>query len=124
MDRSDLADRLGTPATRRTVVKTGAKLAYAAPLVAASFRLAAMDAAAQVSPGGGPILCEPGHGACPGSPACQCAPVFSQGPTGPVVTHTCVHVASGPVADCNEDSGFSCPGDSLCVAGTQCFAPC
>jgi plastocyanin len=41
------------PATRRTIVATGAKLAYAAPLVAASSRLGTLEAAAAVSPAGG-----------------------------------------------------------------------
>jgi len=39
-------DHLGTDVTRRQVVKTGVKLAYAAPLVAASFRLTAGSTAA------------------------------------------------------------------------------
>ena len=38
--------RFTNPATRRTIVATGAKLAYAAPLVAASFTLSATNAAA------------------------------------------------------------------------------
>jgi hypothetical protein len=42
----DPTARLVTPATRRAVVKTGAKLAYAAPLVAASVGLTASGALA------------------------------------------------------------------------------
>jgi hypothetical protein len=41
--------RFTTPTTRRTIVATGAKLAYAAPLVAASMALPAA-AAAQADP--------------------------------------------------------------------------
>src|SRR4051812_19146653 len=46
----DAIDREGWTAdstTRRTVVKTGVKLAYVAPIVAASFRLSEMRARAQ-----------------------------------------------------------------------------
>jgi len=43
----DLLERGATSiVTRRTIVKTGAKLAYAAPLVAASFKLSSMGALA------------------------------------------------------------------------------
>ena len=49
--------RFTTPTTRRTIVRTGAKLAYAAPLVAASLKLSATNAAAAVSLGS---LCEAG----------------------------------------------------------------
>jgi hypothetical protein len=44
-------EQLQTRPTRRTVVATGAKLAYAAPIVAASFKVSAINALAQVSPG-------------------------------------------------------------------------
>jgi hypothetical protein len=43
---SDLAAASGTGATRRFVLATGAKLAYAVPVVAATMKLAALDAAA------------------------------------------------------------------------------
>ena len=62
MDRDH---RPAGPTTRRAVVKTGAKLAYAAPLAAASFPLRDLTAAAAVS-GGGPICLELG-GDCGGS---------------------------------------------------------
>ena len=45
----DTDGRFTTPATRRTVVTTGAKLAYAAPLVATSLTLSAVNAAAGIS---------------------------------------------------------------------------
>jgi len=51
MIERDLIDTLDAAATRRRVLKTGAKLAYAAPLVAASMRLTAGGAGA-VSGGG------------------------------------------------------------------------
>jgi hypothetical protein len=47
----DTDGRFPTPTTRRTVVTTGAKLAYAAPLVAASFKVSALNVAATHSPG-------------------------------------------------------------------------
>src|SRR4051794_31837705 len=40
---------LGEPTTRRSVVKTGAKLAYATPLVAATIRLGTHGAEATIS---------------------------------------------------------------------------
>jgi hypothetical protein len=43
---SDLAAAPGTAATRRRVLATGAKLAYAAPLVAATMKLTAAGAGA------------------------------------------------------------------------------
>jgi hypothetical protein len=51
MHDDELVDRLETGTTRRTVVRSGVKLAYAAPLVAASFKLGTHGVAAQaVSP--------------------------------------------------------------------------
>jgi hypothetical protein len=46
MDVERLTERLATPATRRRIVMTGAKLAYAAPLVAVSFKLTGSGALA------------------------------------------------------------------------------
>src|SRR5215208_2943470 len=45
----DTDGRFPTPTTRRTIVATGAKLAYAAPLVATSLTLSAVNAAAGIS---------------------------------------------------------------------------
>ena len=45
-----VTDQLGTQVTRRRVVGTGAKLAYAAPLVAASFKLRSVSAFDAISP--------------------------------------------------------------------------
>lgn len=60
--------------TRRTVVATGLKLAYTAPLVAASIKVSAINALAAVSPGG--VTCvhsfvAPGFAGC--MPACTSA---------------------------------------------------
>jgi len=46
MPIDELTDQLTMSTTRRTIVKTGAKLAYVAPLVAASFKLSANGALA------------------------------------------------------------------------------
>jgi len=48
------------PTTRRAVLSTGAKLAYAVPVVAASMKLAEQAAGAQVSGS----TCEPPGGPC------------------------------------------------------------
>jgi hypothetical protein len=55
MTSIDLNSRLNSKSTRRTVVTTGVKLAYATPLVAASFKLNANGSLAQV-----PEECRPG----------------------------------------------------------------
>jgi hypothetical protein len=47
----DTDGRFPTPTTRRTIIATGAKLAYAAPLVAASAKLSVTNVAAAVSLG-------------------------------------------------------------------------
>jgi hypothetical protein len=39
MDAIDLEDQIADSPTRRTIVKTGVKLAYVAPIVAASFKV-------------------------------------------------------------------------------------
>jgi hypothetical protein len=49
MAKDASADRFDSLMTRRTVVRTGAKLAYAAPVVAASFRLESSRALAYLS---------------------------------------------------------------------------
>ena len=45
--RSTLTPNLEAATTRRTIVKTGVKLAYAVPLVAASFKFSSLNAGAQ-----------------------------------------------------------------------------
>jgi hypothetical protein len=63
MDTMDLSSRT----SRRTVVKTGVKLAYAVPLVAASFKLTASGALAAVCPPGYERVEEEGGPNC-----CRC----------------------------------------------------
>jgi hypothetical protein len=50
MHATDTDGRFPTPTTRRTIIATGAKLAYAAPLVAASVKVSEVNA--QVFSGG------------------------------------------------------------------------
>ena len=50
MDAIDLEDQIADSPTRRTIVKTGVKLAYVAPIVAASFKVSAVNAQAPISP--------------------------------------------------------------------------
>src|SRR4051794_33654662 len=61
--------------TRRTIVKTGAKLAYAVPAVAATMKLSAMGAGAAVVSGGTCTpseTCGSGPSGCDGSDICSC----------------------------------------------------
>ncbi|CAA9554912.1 MAG: hypothetical protein AVDCRST_MAG19-1137 [uncultured Thermomicrobiales bacterium] len=58
----DIDRQFEARSTPRTVVATGVKVAYAAPLVAASFRVTALEPSAQV--------------ASPVGKACGCAPGF------------------------------------------------
>jgi hypothetical protein len=44
MDAIDLEDQTADSPTRRTIVKTGVKLAYVAPIVAASFKVSGVNA--------------------------------------------------------------------------------
>ena len=44
MDAIDLEDQIAESPTRRTIVKTGVKLAYVAPIVAASFKVSGVNA--------------------------------------------------------------------------------
>ena len=63
--------------TRRLIVKTGAKLSYAAPLVAATFKLGTLDASAQaVSPD---CPCDPAAD-CKGNPECFCVTSYTNVP--------------------------------------------
>jgi hypothetical protein len=68
----DLSEQLDSQSTRRTVVATGVKLAYAAPIVAASLKVSTLSAYAAVTPGA--VNCfhslpDPGTAGCMG--ACQ-----------------------------------------------------
>jgi len=73
----ELVRTLDAQTTRRRVLKTGAKLAYAAPLVAATTKLTggvtlaeAISGAPTCQPAGGPCACDP-FACC--SQACRCS---------------------------------------------------
>ena len=112
-----LVDRLdATSTTRRTVVKTGAKLAYAAPLVAASFKLSTASGLA-VSP----------NGACNTFQCGNLDPCADRPDASP--QHCwCFEVAATPGEGrclgnfyCSPDLTTPCPnGQSDCPSGTTC----
>jgi hypothetical protein len=129
MDGIDLEDRIADSTTRRTVVKTGVKLAYVTPIVAASFTLRDANAQAPISPGNQPCeafvcgnpLCvergpdildrcacfelteDPGNGLCLGDFPCD-------------GVSTC-----NTTADC--PSGSTCVTNTCCGLGVQLCAP-
>ena len=80
----EMSEQLHSRSTRRTVVATGAKLAYAAPIVAASFKVSGVNAQA-ISPIGGCFHSTGTNGGC--MPACtsagftgtQCGPICGTG---------------------------------------------
>ena len=65
-NKFETSEQLHSRSTRRVVVATGAKLAYAAPLVATSLTLSALNVAATHSPGhvctSGSLECGDEHG--------------------------------------------------------------
>jgi len=114
MDGIDLESQIATSTPRRAVVKTGAKLAYAAPVLAASFRLSQMGAMAAVS----------GH-VCPPNLVCN----VQQEPCGEDATGVCSNVRSVEAVLCicgNDACGPACSTDSDCqtyAPGSICQAP-
>jgi hypothetical protein len=96
---------LGDPTTRRAVAKTGVKLAYTVPLVAASFRLVAVGAAAYV--------CDRSCGGSPPDPGCW--------------ERHGVDCAGGTAIRCTDPGGCTLietvEGD-ICCSGVQCGVPC
>jgi hypothetical protein len=109
----DTDGRFPTPTTRRTIVATGAKLAYAAPLVATSLTLSALNVAAShitghvfacppIGPDDGP-LCNPGAD-------CFCTTAV---PSGRLVCTTDDPRCSGPF--CDDATGAGCPAGRVCV---------
>jgi hypothetical protein len=118
----DPGGRFTTPTTRRAIVRTGAKLAYAAPLVAASLKLSATHAAAAISH---PSTCGP---ACEAQGDCFCATPDQNGPDGAKI---CVSTTCGilnyfnSVTGCIEGSVLMTthePYKQFCAM--PCGAPC
>lgn len=110
--------------SRRTIVRTGAKLAYAAPLVAASFRLGSDQSAAQVAS----AMCE-GQDCfspitCGGSTSCACREIGG-------VSFCLQDVFCSSAPNCSTSS--DCGAGSICVPSMQnccsgdngkCLRPC
>ena len=119
---SDLINKqLESSVTRRRVVGTGVKLAYAAPVVAASFKLNAASAQT-VSVACDAGQCNDPH-ICGGDGTCACRDVSQ--------TTACLQDEfCGDTATCTDDSG--CPGgwcflasDNCCEDGKNyCVFPC
>jgi hypothetical protein len=114
MALGELVDKIDAPTTRRTVVKTGVKLAYAAPLVAGTIKLSAMSAGAQrVS-----VVCPPNL-------VCGVVPA----PCGEDASGVCSSVKSVDVNSCicgNDLCGPGCTTDADCqtyAPGSICQAP-
>jgi hypothetical protein len=126
MDNIDLESRLAISPTRRTIVKTGVKLAYAAPVLAASFRLSQMGVGAvsgKVCPPN--LICDERRADCGNDDDGVCSNVVSIDPNSCI----CGNDACGP--DCSTDAdcqdyapGSICqaPGTGCC--GQTCIAPC
>jgi hypothetical protein len=125
----DTDGRLTAATTRRTIVRTGAKLAYAAPLVATSLKLSAMNVAATHSPGHvacETFVCGNPRGLCtePGSlDVCACFELTEDPGNGlclgdfPCSSDS----ACNTTADC--PSGSTCVTNTCCGLGVQLCAP-
>jgi hypothetical protein len=114
-----IVDELQTSTTRRTVIRTGAKMAYAAPLVAASFKLSSTAVGAQqVSGGPNPecagSTCGSFTSCSSGNPDCVCASTNQGGLCIPGSTN-CENLQ-----DCVDGA---CPDGSLCAVNTCCGRP-
>jgi hypothetical protein len=104
MSSFDPADALAARTTRRRILATGTKLAYAAPLVAASLKISAGPAFAQVvSPGGG------------------CADLFAQPDETGAITPICCPpqlICAGATAAASDDQ--CCYEDEVCLTAGCC----
>ena|SRR5215218_8815188 len=101
--------RLTTPTTRRTVVRTGAKLAYAAPLVATSLTLSVTNAAA-ISP-----TCLGRNVACASTADTCCDEGYVCGNDGVICGQPlacCGRTGAACTVECD------CCGELLCFGGT------
>jgi hypothetical protein len=132
MSETETRDRLLHSTTRRKVIKSGVKLAYAAPLVAGSIKLSESGALAALS--GGPFT-------CPAGAVDVCGPYTACGTTSGNNPCVCHRTASGatlcggfgacrPGEECNSDEdcgvivsahGEAAPG--FCHVGTCCTPP-
>ena len=111
-----------TSTTRRTIVKTGAKLAYAAPLVAATTRLDAAKAQT-LSPGNPDPECQGAQCAvlqnCAGSSSCFCFQTSAGGGYCAVST-SCSGLTSCPNGQSDCAAGEICTPNTCCGATGVC----
>ena len=105
MGLDEITGRLSTSTTRRTVVKTGAKLAYAAPLVAASFKLAELKTIAQTASGVQDPVCIGTRDGC------------NSGGCGPGGSCICTVTPEGGVFCFSQFCGPACTSSAQCVDG-------
>jgi hypothetical protein len=118
MDGIDLEGRLTASPTRRTIVKTGVKLAYAAPILAASFKLSqagVLGASGNPNPECKGSSCG-SFQQCSTNPDCICTTTSTGG-------GFCVpgSTACAGLEACGRDG--SCPSGSLCVVNSCCGDP-
>ena len=118
MRLEELTDRLETGTTRRTIVKTGVKFAYAAPLVAASFKLHGAGAQTRVSPGGNDPTCIGAN--CGTFRTCgaggECVCFTTSAGTGFCATgsNPCSELTPCP------NGQLDCPANTVCIVDTCC----
>jgi hypothetical protein len=110
----DTDGRFPTPTTRRTIVATGAKLAYAAPLVATSLTLRGVNAQTAMSPPR--FVCPPfgpGDGPfCNPSADCFCTTAV---PSGRLICTTDLSCGGFGFGFCDDVTGAGCRAGDVCV---------
>jgi hypothetical protein len=116
----DTDGRFPTPTTRRTIVVTGAKLAYAAPLVAASIKVSEVNAQSAVSPTCSLVCSTLGLSCGPTQfNFCICS---RQIPSQQVV---CTSFEGDCDFPCDATTGAGCPAGTICVDDQICgFTHC
>jgi len=117
---------VGTQTTRRTVVKTGVKLAYAAPLVGASMKLGDHSASAVSTFTCPPnLVCGVVQAPCGSDVSGVCSSVRGVEATSCICGNDVCGPACSTDADCQSHApGSICqaPGTGCC--GQACIAPC
>ena len=120
MDAIDHEDRLADSPSRRTVIKTGVKLAYVAPVLAASFKLRNVSAQGAVTGNPNPecrgARCGTFTPCSTNNVDCVCTTTTSGG-------GFCVPGSTqcNTLVPCGRDG--SCPAGSLCAVDTCCIDP-
>jgi hypothetical protein len=127
MPIDELTETLTTTTTRRTIVKTGVKLAYAVPIVAASFKLSARGVGALSAGNCTPEnnYCTGSFAACGSDPDCICSNTS--------VGIVCHHLPCATCSTCTSDAdcqtlgsanSVCIPSDDCCGGGSSCLTPC